>query len=164
MTREYFIYRYAYIFWLENPAAFHDNFWCLFINIWVNAFSFISQLAWHLTIPRQPIGYYICSGIDLTDILKTPLTIYGLLEVSSLLLNAFIWIRIKIYKNKENNTTVGKTQFLADLDGMSMANLGMVLINLLMFLLFIINQVQTILGTFKIQILFRDIAQQKRLL
>jgi hypothetical protein len=27
------ISRYACIFWLKNPAAFHDDFWVRFINI-----------------------------------------------------------------------------------------------------------------------------------
>lgn len=138
--------RHAYIFWLENPAAFHDDFWCLFINMWANGFGLISQLAWHFAIPRQPIGYYICSGIDPTEHLKTPLSVYGLLEVSSLLLNVFIWIRIKIFKSKEKTMSVRKTMFLADADGMSMANIGMMLINTAMFLLFIINQVTKGLG------------------
>jgi hypothetical protein len=36
--------RYVYIFWLKNLASFNDDFWYLLINVWVVAFSFISQV------------------------------------------------------------------------------------------------------------------------
>ena len=134
------------MFWLRNPAAFHDDFWCLFIDIWVQGFGFISQLSWHLIIPRQPLGYYICSGIDPTELLKTPLKIYGLVEISSILLNVFICIRIKIYKSKEKSLNVGlmscqKSLFLADVELMSLANFGIILTNLTIYSLIILNQV-----------------------
>ena len=35
--------RFAYIFWLKNPAAFHDDFWCFFLSIWINAFGLVCQ-------------------------------------------------------------------------------------------------------------------------
>ncbi len=37
------IMRYLFIFWLKNPFGFNDDFWTFFINIWVVAFSSISQ-------------------------------------------------------------------------------------------------------------------------
>ena len=27
--------RYAYVFWLKNPAGFNDDFWVVFFNMWV---------------------------------------------------------------------------------------------------------------------------------
>ena len=135
------------MFWLRNPAAFQDDFWCFFIIIWVQGFGFISQLTWHLIIPRQPLGYYICSGIDPTEHLKTPLMIYGLVEISSILLNFIIWIKIKIYKNKEKaqnaaGVSCQKSLFLADVELMSLTNFGIILTNLIVYSLFILNQVR----------------------
>jgi hypothetical protein len=27
--------RYFQIFWMKNPLSFQDDFWCLFVNIWI---------------------------------------------------------------------------------------------------------------------------------
>ena len=35
--------RYAYIFWLKNPQAFKDEFWCCFIKMWTYLFAFLTQ-------------------------------------------------------------------------------------------------------------------------
>ena len=47
---------------------------------------------------RQPLGYYICSGINPTNAFKKPLQIYGVVEIFSFLLNLIIYVRIKIHK------------------------------------------------------------------
>jgi len=138
-----FIFRYSYIFWLKNPAAFHDEFWCVFINVFANVFGLVSQLTWHQSLPRQPIGYYICSGIDPTEQLKIPLKIYGVQEISCLLLNVSIWIRIKIFKCKERHFGARKTLFLKDTE--SLINFGIIIANMLLTLVFIGNQVGIIL-------------------
>jgi hypothetical protein len=39
------ISRYACVFWLKNPAAFHDDFWGRFINIWAYGLGFIPQVS-----------------------------------------------------------------------------------------------------------------------
>jgi hypothetical protein len=38
------LFRYVFIFWLKNPAAFEDDFWLIFVNAWSMTFSFLSQL------------------------------------------------------------------------------------------------------------------------
>ena len=35
--------RYIFIFHLKNPAAFDDQFWELFVAVWIVGFSVISQ-------------------------------------------------------------------------------------------------------------------------
>ena len=35
--------RYVFIFWLKNPAAFNDDFWSFFLNIWVVGYSLITE-------------------------------------------------------------------------------------------------------------------------
>ena len=35
------IFKYISIFWLKNPLSLKDDFWCLFINIWVVLIRFV---------------------------------------------------------------------------------------------------------------------------
>ncbi len=35
------IFRYISIFWLQNPLSFKDDFWCLFVNVWVFLLRYI---------------------------------------------------------------------------------------------------------------------------
>jgi hypothetical protein len=56
--------RYLYIFYLKNPARFQDEFWQLFINIWVVSCGIISQLVFIILPGRQPISFYLFSGQD----------------------------------------------------------------------------------------------------
>ena len=146
---KYFCDRYAYIFWLKNPAAFHDDFWCFFINVWVNCFGIISQFVWHSSSTRQPLGYYICSGIDPTEDFKKPLKIYGAVEIFSFLLNLIIYIPIKIYKSTQDgmSSAVLKGFFLKtgkifnDWDSQSLASFGTNLANSVIVLLSIVNTI-----------------------
>jgi hypothetical protein len=57
-------------------------------------------------VPRQSIGFYICSGLDLTEPLKRPLRIYGILEIGSILLNIVVYFHIKLYKRSDATTPV----------------------------------------------------------
>ena len=85
------------------------------------------------------IGYYISSGI------KTPLKVYGVLEICSLLLNVGIWIRIKLFKWKSKSSGNGKSLFLADVELMSLTNFAIIFTNLTIFLMFVANQVGMLL-------------------
>ena len=38
------ILRYIFIFWLKNPFNFSDDFWNVFINLWIFSFSLMSQI------------------------------------------------------------------------------------------------------------------------
>ena len=29
------IARYILIFWMKNPLSFQDDFWCIFVNLWI---------------------------------------------------------------------------------------------------------------------------------
>ena len=99
-----------------------------------------------MTLTRQPIGYYICCGVNPTEHLKTPLKVYGLLEITSILLNVFIWMRIKMYKGKEMSQDLGavvcrKSLFLAEVDQMSLSSFGINITTLILCALAIVNQV-----------------------
>jgi hypothetical protein len=94
------IIRYLYIFILKNPAAFQDEFWYRFINIWIKSFSLIFQGAWHILAIRQPIGFYICCGRDPSLDNPRSTRVYGGIEIFSLLLHMLVYIKIKRYKQK----------------------------------------------------------------
>jgi hypothetical protein len=95
--------RYLFIFWLKNPAAFQDDFWNVFVKLWINGASLIFNGVWFLKAERQIINYYVCSGIDPREDFKKPVNIYSVTEISSLVLNIAIYIRIKIYKRADSS-------------------------------------------------------------
>lgn len=55
--------RFMFIFVLKNPGKFPDDFWIILINLWIIGFATISQTVFHLQAGREPINYYLCSGI-----------------------------------------------------------------------------------------------------
>ena len=38
------ILRYIFIFWLKNPYSFWDDFWTVFLNLWMFSFSLMSEI------------------------------------------------------------------------------------------------------------------------
>ena len=56
--------RYAYVFWLKNPAGFNDDFWVSFCNMWVMMMSLLTKSVQHLIINQQTLTYYFCCGTD----------------------------------------------------------------------------------------------------
>jgi hypothetical protein len=69
--------RYCFIFWLKNPLAVDDDFWSLFVSIWIVMASAIINFAhWFLPGPRQ-LPYYLCADLDPTsDLVSISSTIY----------------------------------------------------------------------------------------
>jgi len=97
------IARYIFIFRLKNPAAFNDDFWNLFINIWIVSYSFISQIVASQMPGRNSVYYYICSG-------KNPLADQHIpakvgvqqqgLSLLTILIHFVVLIKIRLYKKK----------------------------------------------------------------
>lgn len=100
MKIKYFICRYAYIFWLKNPTAFHDDFWYLFICLWVFATSVYLQANWILISSYLPMSYYMCTGTDPEMSFLNPPKIYGWLEVPSALLIIVLYTKVYFFKRK----------------------------------------------------------------
>jgi hypothetical protein len=98
-------------------------------------------LVWHTLSPRLPIGFYICSGSDPAQVFKTPLKIYGIVEIGSVLLNLVICVRIKLYKQKEvsaapsSQSCVRKSLFLQDVESQSLSSLATNIANTFLVLL-----------------------------
>ena len=95
--------RYACIFWLKNPSAFNDEFWCQFINFWVNIFSFIPHFVFASLPGRTHVGYHICIGSNpaLDNMLPPKFNfIHYVIGFSSLAIHIPMSIRIYWYKHK----------------------------------------------------------------
>jgi hypothetical protein len=102
--------RYAFVFLMKNPAAFNDDFWSLFLNLWIPGFSGSSLVAFHALTEQQSLGYYICVGIDpgKSKFHRNN----GILEVGSLLLHIFLYGRIKVYSRKFLSGPQTRSNFL----------------------------------------------------
>ena len=100
------ILRYACIFWLRNPAAFNDDFWSRFINIWVLKISYSSQFVFVYLPGQHPMSYYICVGenpkADLKQPLKFNISFYILLIIC-IVTHILMSLRIFIYKHQIKN-------------------------------------------------------------
>jgi hypothetical protein len=123
------IIRYLYIFVLKNPAAFQDDFWYHFINFWIKSFSLIFQGSWHILAVRQPVGFYICCDRDPSLDNPEPTIIYGGLEIFSLLLHIFAYVKIKRYKEKrsvgpEPRSIMQKGSVLVEIETTTLATLA----------------------------------------
>ncbi len=59
------------VFWENDPASCHDDFWTLFIKIWSVGVSYISQFVFVYIPGKQNINFYIFSGTNpFSDALK----------------------------------------------------------------------------------------------
>ena len=91
--------RYVFIFWLKNPAAFNDEFWFIFINIWTLVFSFLTQFTRALVPGSQLLEYSICSGEDPSNALSQPPFLRGYIELPSIVFQVFAFLRISWHKH-----------------------------------------------------------------
>jgi hypothetical protein len=68
--------RYAFVFWFRNPAALDDKFWILFINVWVDGFAIINQVARKSSIPNPILLFGVTARVARRNIFK-PKPIFG---------------------------------------------------------------------------------------
>ena len=147
------ITRYVLIFWLQNPAAFQDEFWTLFINVWVKVISFLLPIVRAYVPGNQLLEFQICTGQDPSEILQLPPFARGFVDISSLILQIIIYIRITIYKREklyyvgpETRHTFLKNEALSDLEKTSMRNIST---NIFILSLVAMGVILASLGTFK---------------
>ena len=98
-----FVTRFIFIFQIKNPAKFHDNFWNLFINLWILYFSFVYQFSWSFLPGSQPVIYYFCTGEDPNlPLQQQQQKSGGIFELLSFII--FLVTQIKIYlHSRETN-------------------------------------------------------------
>jgi hypothetical protein len=102
--------RYLFIFWLQNPGAFNDEFWNLFINLWTIGMSFILQFTKSYLPHPKIYQYNLCIGHP-PDQFENSIEL-GVESLSFLLQMAFFAL-IKINQLKKPFIVNLKTQDLA---------------------------------------------------
>lgn len=100
------VLRYLFIFHLKNPSCFENDFWTSYLNIWVITFSVLSQVVHSLLPGRQPMNFYICSGIcpDSSDVAFAKVN-YVLIGTHVFSFLAHIVVRLKIFVFKWSSST-----------------------------------------------------------
>jgi hypothetical protein len=94
---------YAYIFWLKNPAGFHDDFWCNFISAWIYLMSFLIMGTLHTMDEFQIQPCLICMGKVATQELElVTMRGVGYILIASGLINIVLHMRISNYKKVRN--------------------------------------------------------------
>jgi hypothetical protein len=68
---------------------------------------------------RQPLEYYFCTGEDLGTVSELPLKPMGIVEAFSIVLLAFVHLRIYVYKNCSAGISNGIRNFLNDMGSIS---------------------------------------------
>lgn len=132
--------RYVYIFWLKNPASFHDSFWCCFVTTWIYGTATVLMLAVSFLTDSQTMGFFICSGTTTKDLKKLTSDVFSVVVGSSLLLHIAVNLRIKYYKIQNRVRPFQQQQpsqtastFLKDFDVDSLANSSSCLACILIF-------------------------------
>ena len=108
------ILRYISIFWLKNPCAISENYWCCYINIWAFITSYLTLITIHVLasntghtkIHQICSGYDVSSTVDLLDKDNQPLKIRvvnHVLIITSLCIHLVLGLRMKRYKRKINH-------------------------------------------------------------
>ena len=90
--------KYILIFWLKNPGAVNDDFWCTFINVWVYVASFLYD-GTRLILPgRLSASYYMCTGTSPASDLEMPKRGRAMVEILTVALYFSVMIRMLFHK------------------------------------------------------------------
>ena len=138
------IVRYLFIFWLKDPFNFQDDFWYLFVNVWVVSFSLATQFIYLFLPGCQPLNFSMCTGLYNPPCLSTipakPNYSNPILQVFSIISHIFVSVRIKLHKRKENQEHFNiETHSLTDYVT-TISNL--IVMCILALFLFLFNRVQ----------------------
>ena len=97
------IVRYVLIFWVKNICIIHDDFWNMFLLLWVVCFGGILQLVYVFMPGKLPLDAYVCFGALPKDYLLLPSksrSISIIVLGASILLGVVSTARIKLLKRK----------------------------------------------------------------
>jgi hypothetical protein len=101
--------RYIFIFRLKNPAAFNDDFWSFFLNMWIVGFSLITETCSRIIGPHT-VYFYFCTGkMSAAESPNTSVSL-PLLVLTLITLTAHLVILIKIHIYKQQTNYYNGTQ------------------------------------------------------
>ena len=93
------VFRFLYIFKLKNPAGFRDDFWCLFVSLWIHSFDLIMAVALSIFENFQTLSNFVCPGHITGLPNKGNGTVVMLLTVYSVIF--YFTNNLKIYNHKK---------------------------------------------------------------
>ena len=96
------IIRYIFIFCLRNPAGFRDDYWSVFLKLWVMLFSWISVITAEVSIQGDSYHVQICSGFVANHLKSQRTTLNVIVGVCTLLIHVVISVKIHLYKRKRD--------------------------------------------------------------
>ena len=94
------VFRFMYIFKLKNPAGFRDDFWCLFVSLWIHSADLIMAVALSIFENFQTLSNFVCTGHITGLPNKGNGKIVMFLTVYSVILYFTINMRIYYYKKR----------------------------------------------------------------
>lgn len=137
--------RYAFIFWLKNPAAFNDDFWYCFIAVWIFGFSTILCCISHCLGSYHDFALNICTG-QVSKVLPNSGPTVGsvFLMVFSFLIHTIAYTKIYFYKKKPNSqplsqSCLAKSVVLTQLEEMTLSSFATSLIFLMVIVISLLN-------------------------
>ena len=104
------IIRYIFIFHLKNPTVAQDDFWRLFLVIWISSYTIVTHVVFVLWSNNFPNFFYICLGKYPTRqhefVDQNNMALIGLL-IFSLLAHIYVGVRYLIYRCNEQQQLNG---------------------------------------------------------
>ena len=102
------IVKYIFIFQLKNPTALQDDYWRIFINLWILSFCLITQVVYHVLPGRENLAFYLCIGkVELALIEEPMKKNYAFIFVGNItgVLHVLFWAWKTTFKyhNKEKH-------------------------------------------------------------
>ena len=88
--------KYLAVFWLKNPFGFQDDFWSLFINIWIPSFSHLLQFVLDYKYDSCGKIYYFCSRKSCGGALAPSNRELGMSSVASISIIIFLFYQFKV--------------------------------------------------------------------
>lgn len=113
--------RYLFIFYLKNPAAFQDEFWHLFVNLWLGCANIVVQCSTILLNFKTMSTFLSCCRKNYDEDRTQNLSFFITVQIISAAVHAFMYCRIWWFKQKSKVVNIAncpkhKIMFLADLD------------------------------------------------
>jgi hypothetical protein len=139
--------QYFYVYHLQNPLAFPDEFWCWFGATIIKLFSLVSQFVWHALTPRQPINYFVCTGKDPSKYFEKPFRVYGFFEFLTLFIHIFVYVKIKRYKEQDKSSMPNRESQINHFHLIEKTSLTSFILNTVNIFLIVTSTFFMILGT-----------------
>ena len=95
---------YVVTVWLKNPERLKDDFWSLYVTLWIFFANTIFYLTAYILPGEWSHSFYTCAGTDPGPDNDLPFKMISFFEIPSIILHIAVTIRITIHKkNSQTN-------------------------------------------------------------